>query len=179
MIGLMKNWFFIQVRREAKALVKLIPLILVALLLTSLFWRADLAATSGLFQSPPTDEPGSPTPELTPTEGVPEEPTAPTEPTVAPPPTETPTVPAPTATETLTPVPTSFVATPTFTPVPDDSQRYPDEDTTVTFQWGSLFDSAALAASYIWMCCGICMLFLIPLLFIALWVASRRRNRED
>jgi hypothetical protein len=180
----MKNQKIIrQIQREVKAVVKLIPLIVVSLLLVAFFWRADLAATSGLFQSPPTSEPASPAPEVSPTDITPEAPTAEvptatTEPTATLPPTETATLPPPTATET--PVPTSFVATATFTPTPDDNQRYADEDSNVKFEFGALFDSVALAASYIWLCCGLFLLFLFPLLFVALWVASvRRRKREE
>lgn len=173
----MKNQKIVrQVRREVKAVLKLLPLIVASLLFATLLWHADLSATSGLFQSPPTGEPGSPTPEITPTEVTPEAPTATTEPTATLAPSDTPTLPPPTATETSTPVPTSFLATPT----PDSSQRYPDEDSSFRFDFGALFDSTALAASYAWLCCGLCSLFLFPLLFVVLWIASvRRRNQEE
>jgi hypothetical protein len=42
-----------------------------------------------------------------------------------------------------------------------------------------LFDSLALAASYLWLCCGVILLLGVPLLFIVLWVASRRRNQPE
>jgi len=156
----------------------------------------DLAATSGLFQSPP------PTEELPPTEALP-------------PPTET--LPAPTwtvvpitPTEMLVITPTAQVAPtaipieipPTATAMPlvptaelapsvtpalsepeataEEGGRYATEDSNLKFEWGMLFDSVALAASRIWLCCGVLLFILVPIFFIALWVTSRRhRQGED
>ena len=39
-------------RREIKAAVKLVPWLAVSLLVVALLWRADLAAITGLYQSP-------------------------------------------------------------------------------------------------------------------------------
>ncbi len=41
------------------------------------------------------------------------------------------------------------------------------------------FDSLALGASYVWLCCGILLLLGIPAIFAALWLASRRRAGEE
>jgi hypothetical protein len=90
------------------------------------------------------------------------------------PPTATATEVPPTA--TLAPSPTTETATPEATP--DERQRYADEDANYLFEWGDLFDSVALGASYIWLCCGVVVLVLIPILFLALWIASRRRQQQ-
>jgi len=41
-----------------------------------------------------------------------------------------------------------------------------------------LFDSIALGASYIWLCCGVLVVVSIPVGFTVLWVAGRRRRPE-
>jgi hypothetical protein len=41
-----------------------------------------------------------------------------------------------------------------------------------------LFDSVALALSYGWLCCGAALMLLLPVSFLALWVASRRRRQR-
>jgi hypothetical protein len=187
---LMKNMGILYLaRREGKAILRLAPLVLVSFLLAVAMGRTDLAASPGLFQSPPTAEPASPTPEPTATLAA-TEPVAPTaEPTQAPVPTAVPTEIPPTATQPPPP-PTVAPPTPTFTPLPtigaggpqatpDEGQRYTDEDTRFAFEWGTLFDSVALGASYIWLCCGVFVLILIPLLFIVLWMASRRRRQLE
>lgn len=183
------------VKQELRSLLKLSPWVLVSLFLAAVVWRTDLVATSGLFQSPPTatatPRPPAPTdtPTVTPTVAL--TPTMEITPTLEA--TATPTVtatvpltptevpPTPTATEvpptaTLAPSPTTEMATPEATP--DDRQRYADENANYLFEWGDLFDSVALGASYIWLCCGVFVLVLIPILFLALWVASRRRQQQ-
>lgn len=42
------------------------------------------------------------------------------------------------------------------------------------FDWGMLFDSVALAMTYIWLCCGVLVLAGIPVVFVVLWMASKR-----
>lgn len=187
----MKNMKMLDlIRREAKAVLKLSPWILVALLLALGVLRADLVATSGLFQSPPTTTPTSQAtatsevPETTPTGALPTSPPTPTLAPTAPmteiPPTATeqpatPTTLAPTA--TFTPPPTAGSAAPTATV--DDRQRYADEGNGLIFEWGTLFDSVALGVSYLWLCCGVFVFLLIPLVFLVLWVASRRRRPQQ
>jgi len=196
------------VRREAKAVLRLSPWVLGLLLLAALLWHPDLAATGGLFQSPQATPTPTPVPTLMPTptaeiqpsatattEGPP--PTA-TETPVAPPapPTETPVLavtatlvptnpPTPTAVPTETPVlPTETLAppAPTSTPVPaeqDGTERYAQEDSNLLFDWTMLFDSVALGLSYVWLCCGVLVLVGVPIFFLALWVAGRRREQEE
>ncbi len=193
------NWL----RREARALLRFSPWILLSLLVAALMWRTDLAATSGLFQSPPTasptPRPASPTPTsvltatptLTPTVVLTAtvQPTETLEPSATP--TEAPAEPTRTPLEpTRTPAATE--APPTIAPVPsatggrgnlgpESGETQPDagEDLALQFEWGELFDALALGASYLWMCCGIIVLLSIPVLFVVLWAASNRRQQEQ
>jgi hypothetical protein len=173
-------------RREARALLRLSPWIVASLALTLGVLRADLVATSGIFQSPATS---TPTTEATATSEVPEAtvtapPTSTYQPTQTPmptatvtvaPATATPTLMAPTATASVPPTVQSVSPTATV----DERQRYADEGTDLIFEWGTLFDSVALGVSYIWLCCGAVIFVLIPFVFIVLWVAGRRRNQQE
>ena len=195
-----------RLRWEVKAALKLSPLVLAAVLLAAMVWRADSAAISGMFQSsiigtvtapaPPdtatataTGQATATAPLETATETLPGtatvEPSAPAPAeTVTAMPTESPAEPSATAmptelppTTTLTPVPTEGVGT--VEPTPDDRQRYPDEETDLRFEWGMLFDSVSLLLSYIWLFCGVLIFLTVPILFIVLWVASKRRQQQQ
>jgi hypothetical protein len=182
----MKNLELVRlVRREARGMRKLIPWVVVSLLLAAVLWRTDLAATSGLFQSPatltPTTEPTTPTPEAaTPTPGTPTQSPTPTvteSPSATPQPSDTPASATPTATDTPSPSPTPDEGQ--GTQEPNEEGRYPDEDSDVAFEWGMLFDTVALAISRMWLCCGILVLVGIPVAFGILWVASKRREQQE
>jgi hypothetical protein len=95
--------------------------------------------------------------------------------TVPPEPSPTPTQGTPSVPPTASPASTIAAATATT----DPSQRYPEEDTGLRFDWGMLFDSVALGASYVWLCCGILLLVGIPAVFVALWAASKRRAEQE
>lgn len=130
---------------------------------------ADATATDA-----PTADPGLPTSTHTP---VPVEMATPSAGATA-----VPTVPAlPTATATLAAATSTLLPPPTTAavpvPAPTESLRYPDSDSGLSFDWGMLFDSVALGASYLWLCCGILLLFAIPVVFAVLWVASQRRKQ--
>lgn len=196
------------VRREVNAVLRLSPWVLASLLLAALLWHPELAATGGLFQSPQDTPTPTPTlvPTLAPTataEVLPSatatgEAPAPTATETAPPapPTETPILaitatmvptnpPTPTAIPTETPVvPTATLApaAATSTPVPaeqDGTERYAQEDSNLLFNWTMLFDSVALGLSYVWLCCGLLVLVGVPIFFIALWAAGRRREQGE
>lgn len=194
-----------RLRHEVKAALRLAPLVLASLLLAAVVWRADSAAISGTFQSSiigtPTHTPTVPAPvdtvtpgpiatatgQLTapvPTETATQAPpgTATVEPSASAP-AETPTV-VPTETPaelspTATPTPTPSTAAGTVEPTPDDSQRYPDDETDLRFEWGMLFDSVSLLLSYIWLFCGVLVFLTVPIIFIVLWVASKRRQQQQ
>lgn len=186
-----------KLRREVQALVKFVPWVLLSLLFVLMAWHADTAALSGLFQSSPVETATSaPPPPNTPTRAPTNTPTN----TPFAPADETPVVtatltPSPTIEVTLTPTPTlTPSATPTLTPtetvtVPvtveptptleesgSGGQRYPQDPSDISFEWGMLFDSVALGLSYVWLGCGILIFVTIPVAFVVLWVASRRRR---
>jgi len=182
-----------QLRRELGAALKLCPWVLAALLLVAVFWQADLAATTGLFQSPPTAAPPTTTPPaliptstplavppLAPTEAITAEATVELTPTAT---LELTATPEPIPTETPSPQATAIeeVPTATWTAEPtaeegDTEGRYAEGESGLQFEWGMLFDSVALGLSYIWLCCGVVILVGIPVLFAILWSASRRRR---
>jgi hypothetical protein len=174
-----------QVRWEIRGLLKLSPWLLASLLLTVAALGTDSAVVSGLFQSPPTVTPTvdvTLTPEVSPTLPPTEAPSAtppPVEPTTTPPPTLTPvpteTPPPPTSPPSPTEAPSATLVEPTV--MPDEQGRYADEDTGLKFEWGMLFDSAALGLSYLWLCCGVFIVLGIPVFFVILWVAGKRRRR--
>lgn len=194
-----------RVRQELIVVLRLGPFALAALLIVALLGRVDSVALSGLFQSSPVDTPVSPpatptptftgTPTAVPTEAV----TTTTEPTLSVP-AETPTLvltgtveptePTATSSPTVTVTSTSLPPTDTPTalpsdeaggaePTPDESQRYADEDTNLKFEWSMLFDSLSLFLSYLWLFCGVLVFLAIPLVFAALWLASKRRRPPE
>jgi hypothetical protein len=188
-------------RQEVKAALKLSPWLLISLLVAAVLVGVDPAATWGLFQSP---LPAATSPLPTETVALPPEtlPPPPEMPTLAATlivtPTQTPII---TATATLVPtvlptemppVATAAPLTPTVPLVPsvspqlsepeatvEEIQHYAAEDSNFKFEWGMLFDSFALGASYVWMCCGVLLLVLVPVFFIVLWVASKRRRQGN
>lgn len=190
-------------RQEARAALRLGPLVLIVLLLVAFFLHTGSAAESGLFQSSPVETP-PPTPTLTatpaiipsvttaPTSGATEQPTeGPTPEPTAPEPTATgevtPTQP-PAATDTPTPSDQPQTATPVpsptgfpgeASPTPDEDQRYAEGESNLKFEWSMLFDSVALLLSYLWLCCGGLLFLAIPLMFVILWVVGRRRQEQE
>jgi hypothetical protein len=103
-------------------------------------------------------------------------------------PTATVVTPTLTATPTLTVTPTEVpptlapLSTATSTPgepSSGDENRYPEGDSNLTFDWSMLVDSAALAISYVWLCCGAIILIGIPVIFAVLWTASKRREQVE
>jgi hypothetical protein len=189
-----------RVRREIRAVLKLSPWVLISLLLAMVVWRTDLAAVSGLFQSPetPTATTAPPTatleaptatvgtPALTPTSTLTvtltltptkaPEPTKPPEPTALP--TEiSPEAPVAAPSDTPTPAPVVETAEPDITT--DENERYAEEGTDLRFDWDMLFDSVALGVSYIWLCCGILLFLAVPVVFAVLWAVSKRRQEQE
>lgn len=146
-----------------------------------------LAATATIIPSVTT----APTPGATaqPTAGPTTEPTAPLPTATVPPagtgevtPTQPPAVtntPTPSAQpETVTPVPSPSAIAGEASPTPDD-ERYAEGESNLKFEWGMLFDSVALLLSYFWLCCGGLLFLAIPLMFVVLWVASKRRQEQE
>lgn len=182
------------VRQEIGAVLKLSPVVLAVLLLAVFLWRTDSAANSGLFQSvpspldTPTPGPATPTVLASPT-SVPASVTPGTPQPTAPLPSVTPTSPLTSTVEptaSLTPTVTTTPATPTpaagsgtAEPTPDDRQRYADEDSNLAFDLSMLLDAMAFFLARIWLCCGVLVFVAIPIVFIVLWVASKRRRQRE
>jgi hypothetical protein len=59
------------------------------------------------------------------------------------------------------------------------SERYGEGDSDFRVDWGMLFDAVALGLSYVWLCCGGLVVLGVPLFFLVLWVASKRRQRTE
>jgi hypothetical protein len=195
-----------KVRQEIRALFRLSPLVLAAVLAVAMLWQADSAAISGLFQSSPvspvetpTTIPATPTlelpPTITPTVVAPATvgptlPPSPMTPTLVPSATVMLTVTLPTEAVTATATVTATVLPPTNTPAAPptiepsaeptgaQAERYPDENTGLKFDWNMLFDSTALFLSRLWLCCGVLVFLAIPVAFVVLWVASKRRQQR-
>jgi hypothetical protein len=197
-----------RLRREGRAVLRFTPWLLLSLLLVLVLWQADTAALAGLFQSPPTDTPVVPatnTPAATPTLLPTATATQAITQTATPLPSDTPAI-VPSATPAVTPTLTLTVAptqplpageealTPpaageeALTPpaggeeggeaAEDDRGRYPEGESSLSFEWGMLFDAIALALSYTWLCCGVFIVLGVPLFFIVLWVASSARRQR-
>jgi hypothetical protein len=195
-----------QLRQEIRALFRLSPLVLAAVLAVAMLWQADSAAISGFFQDSPLSPVETPTtfpevPTLTPTLEAPATiwptvPSFPTTPAPIPSATVMPTLTLPTemvpptATITATTVATATASPPTSTPAAlptgepsvepttEQSDRYPEESTGLKFDWNMLFDSTALFLSRLWLCCGVLVFLAIPVAFVVLWVASKRRQER-
>ena len=144
-------------------------------------------------QPQPTQPPAKPKPEkvLPPTVPPPAAQPAQAEPTAVPPaeapaqqrqpvpPTQLPAAEVPTL-----PPPTTAPAAEQATPVPPPP-RVPGEETQpgsgsgeVIIDSGLLIDSILVYVSYAWLCCGILLFILIPIVFVGLyvWGAQRRKN---
>jgi hypothetical protein len=62
---------------------------------------------------------------------------------------------------------------------PETEMRYADGESDLRFDWGALADSLALMLSYAWLLCGGLLLIAVPLLFVALWLRSRRSAEPE
>jgi hypothetical protein len=155
------------------------------LLAVGLTLHSREASASMLFQT----EPASPTPgAITDTVGITDSlvvpplisvtATTPTEtPTATP--TQSPPTPEPTASWTPTPSPTVSpepISTAQTGTSSKTRQHYVRGDSNITFQWGMLVDSLALGISYAWLFAGILVGVGLPILFVVLWVKTKRRR---
>lgn len=167
-------------------MLKLSPLVLASLLLAILLWSADSAAISGLLQVSPVESPSATTapsdaasPEVTATAAI-------TETAV---PLETPTEALPT--ETVPPAATDGPEEPPAIDAPatpamgetdelgsEESLRYPEGESKLSYDWGMFFDAVALFFSYVWLICGILLFLGLPVLLYFLWRAAERQQQE-
>ena len=157
-------------------------LLLAAMLLAAgLTIHSEAASAHMLFQgetASPTTAPITATEDMTETILLP----PPITPTATIVPTETPQPPPtsePTATRTATPSPTVSaepITTAQAGASSDSRRHYVRGDSNVTFDWGMLIDSLALGISYVWLVIGILVGVGLPILFVVLWVRTRRRR---
>lgn len=98
-------------------------------------------------------------------------PAAPTQAPAAEAPTSPPPTTAPPAEEQATPVPPP-------PPVPGEEVQPGSGSGEVIIDSGLLIDSILVYVSYAWLCCGILLFILIPIVFVGLyiWGAQRRKN---
>jgi hypothetical protein len=192
-----------RIRQEVRGMLRLSPLVLIALVVMVVLWRTDSAANSGLFQSSPVQPPATSTPIPTASRVPSVTAIASPQPTIV----ETATITSTAVvTETVVPVETPTEAIPTETASPtatleppptdtpvasatsetvepeatvDENLRYPEGESNLRFEWGMLFDSMALFFSYVWLCCGILLFIAVPLFFFVLWRASDRGREND
>jgi hypothetical protein len=115
---------------------------------------------------------------IVPTQPLVEPPTLP--PAESPVPLETPTstplpiVPTTTLTVTLTETPLA-VPTDTPEPSPEGSQEPPaDGPGAAIINWVKFWDTMAVTVAYPWLCCGVGLLLLVPLVFLFLEIKGRR-----
>jgi len=174
-------------------------LLVIALLLTFLLATGNVTAER-LFQSPPsppapppTQEPAPPQPE--PAQPAPEQPAteqpAPEQPAPAQPSTEQPPTqqPAP-QTPALQPV-SPLTMPPGQEPLPEesvipvgagkDSSASVDEAEApgLALDRAELIDTIIVSGAYIWFCCGIILIPLIPLTLLFLYIRGRRKIIEE
>lgn len=174
-----KNFHFTSLINSAR-----LPLLFGVALILTLFLAGGNVTAEKLFQSP--QSPQSPPPEQpAPEQPTPEQP-APEQPQ---PPAEQPSA-GPTAVEQSSPIqPTSEAApAPTLEPLPpvttgEEYQEVPpsNEDTPMVLDEAELIDSIFVSFAYVWLCCGVILLLLIPLVLLILYIRGRSKivNEES
>jgi len=127
----------------------------------------QITATAGTAETPFLPPLITPTATITPTDT----------PTVTP--TQPPPTPTPTASWTPTPPPTASpepVNTAQTGASSKTRRHYVRGDSNVVIQWGLLVDSLALGISWAWLVVGVLVGVGLPILFVLLWVRTRRRR---
>jgi outer membrane biosynthesis protein TonB len=116
---------------------------------------------------PPAEQPTQP-PAEQPTQPPAEQPTQPPAEQATPAATASPS-PAAKATQSPAPSPT---ARPTRTPTPEPEAEGEGE---ATINWVKFWDTLVVWLAYPWMCCGVGLLLLVPLILLYLEISGRRR----
>ncbi len=122
---------------------------------------------------PPTVAPTEPlsTEEVVPTEPIPPEGETPPSTEEAVPPTALPTVPPVQGEATLSPQATE---PPPGSPTPETEQPPDAEAGRSVINWVKFWDTVAVALAYPWLCCGVGLLLLVPLILLYLEIKGRR-----
>lgn len=191
----MTNSVYTYLRRNITTTITLLPFMILALLgALLLFQQEGAVSASQLFQSPvsPAQEPAPP-PKPTPEKVLP--------PTVPPrPATETP-VPVPTTPQEVQP-PAPVEPPERVQPAPSEPEQLPAPtepnappeivqpqnpvqpppvnpgQSEIVVDSGLLIDSVLVYLSYAWLCCGVIIFIMIPILFLVLYVWGSQRARS-
>jgi hypothetical protein len=166
----------------------------------SLFLADDRAIAEILLQSPPSPPAQPVPPEQPPAQPAPTEPAPaqpqPTAPAPAPQAPTAPVVPTPTFASPLAPAGESPVATvlststepPTFvqpTPLPrsrsrDDAAAVEEEAASnLILDQVEFIDTLVVSGAYVWLCCGIALLLLLPLIFLLLQIRGQIKIQRE
>ncbi len=174
-----------------------LPWLAAALLVAAVLSPGPVTASILAFQSSPAATPLPPTP--TPPPPPPPPPTS--TPAPPPPPTSTPIPPTPaptTVVPTPTPIPgqptqpapsptVPLTATPTVLAFPTQTPTLPPPPPTPTLvqisggsanepiiNWVKFWDTVAVTLAYPWLCCGVALLLLVPVVLLYLEIKGRR-----
>ena len=190
-------------RRQVGRMTAWLPWLGVALLVAAFLAPGSVTASRLVFQSPPEPSPIPPTPtpippapQPTPTPIPPAPQPTPTPIPPAPQPTPTPVPPGPQPTPTPipavqspTPTPIPAVQPPTPTPIPAVLSPTPvapavaptTSPTTTPIvanqpvvNWVKFWDTMAVTFSYPWLCCGVILILLVPVVLLFLEIKGRR-----
>ena len=186
------NIVLTAVRHQVGRMPAWLPWLGVALLVAAVLAPGTVDASRLVFQSPPESTPIPPTPTPIPPEPQPTatpippaEPPTPTPIPPAQPPTPTPIPPA----QPPTPTPIPPAQPPTPTPIPAVSSPTPVAPTvtptaspTATpggtnqpiVNWVKFWDTIAVTFSYPWLCCGVILILLVPVVLLFLEIKGRR-----
>ena len=174
---------------------RLATLFIIAITLT-LFIADNNAIADKLFQSP-ASPPAQPTPtQPPPTEQPPAEPPPAEPPPAEQPPAQPPVEPAESVPEFESPVPEPLpeggepppFVQPTVETRADDffeeESSFSDEDEEASssnfiWDWAELIDSVVVSSAYVWLCCGVVLLLLIPLFFLFLQIRGQIKIQRE
>ena len=168
-----------------------LPLLFVAALTLTLFLASGNVTAERLFQSPQSPPPQPPPAQPAPEQPAPEQPQPPAEQPTA----EQPTIDQTTVDQTSPVQPTSEAApAPPLEPLApvttgddfasnDQYEELPPSsgDTPMVLDEAELIDSVFVSFAYVWLCCGVILLLLIPLVLLILYIRGRSKivNEES
>ena len=171
---------------------RLLAWLFMALLVAAVLSPGTAIAARLLFQSPPTETPVPPAPTPIPPTPIPPTPVPATPTLVVPtatplPPALPPTEAIPTATPLPIPAtPTLAVPLPPLEPSPTPTlipelptPAEPDSSgpNQPVVNWVKFWDTIAVAVAYPWLCCGVSLLLLVPLVLLFMEIKGRRRPK--
>jgi hypothetical protein len=160
-----------------------LSLFFIVALALAFFLASGNVTAERLFQSPQSP-PQQPTLEQPPAEQPPAEQPPAEQPPAEQPPAEQPPAEQPATTEPATspqpvgeaaPAPTLEPLAPVTTEEEDDYPPPATGDTPMVLDEAELIDSVFVSAAYLWLCCGVILLLLIPLAMLILYIRGRSK----